>query len=111
MHRLAAALAVVAAMCVTAPLRALLYTIAYPLGAARAPWAGVGAAVVLGLLNGAWALTTLVGPLAGGALVEAVGARGTYAALQAVVLGATVAVWLRARPPRAAGSPLPAGGA
>jgi predicted MFS family arabinose efflux permease len=91
------AVAVFAAMCLNAPLRALLYTVSYPLGAARGPGAGAGAGTVMGLLNGAWALTTLVGPLAGGALAHAVGPRATYGLLQALALAAVGVVWLRGR--------------
>jgi MFS family permease len=90
-------------MCLSAPLRAFLYTTSYPLGAAGGPCAGVGAGMVMGLLNGAWALTTVVGPLAAGALAQAIGERASYGLLQAIAVAAVVAVWLRARrPPRLA---------
>jgi MFS family permease len=59
--------------------------------------------MVMGLLNGAWALTTVVGPLAAGALAQAIGERASYGLLQAIAVAAVVAVWLRARrPPRLA---------
>ena len=88
-----AAPAIVAVMCLGAPLRALLFTVSYPLGAARG--SGVGAA--MGMLNGAWAITSVVGPLGGGALAEAVGARGAYGSLQALSLVAIGALWLHLR--------------
>jgi predicted MFS family arabinose efflux permease len=91
------AVAVVTAMCLSAPVRAFLYTASYPLGAAGGPRAGVGAGTVMGLLNGAWALTTVLGPLAAGALASAIGERGGYGVLQALAAAAVGAVWLRGR--------------
>jgi len=88
-----AALAIIAVICASAPLRALLFTAAYPLGAAHGT--SVGAAI--GMLNGAWALTSVVGPLCGGALAEAIGARGAYGCLQALSLAVVGALWLRLR--------------
>jgi predicted MFS family arabinose efflux permease len=92
-----AAIAVVAAMCLSAPLRAFLYTASYPLGAAGGPCAGVGAGTVMGLLNGAWALTTVLGPLGAGALAQTVGERASYGLLQVLAVAAVGAVWLRGR--------------
>jgi predicted MFS family arabinose efflux permease len=99
-----AAVAVICAMCLTAPVRALLYTVSYPLGASRAGRAGVGAGMVLGLLNSVWALTTVVGPLGSGALLEIVGERATYALLQGIVAAALLYVWVLSR--RATPAPL-----
>jgi predicted MFS family arabinose efflux permease len=95
-----AAVAVVAAMCLSAPLRAFLYTASYPLGAAGGPRAGVGAGTVMGLLNGAWALTTVLGPLSAGTLAQVVGERASYGVLQALAIAAVGTVWLRGRSPR-----------
>jgi MFS family permease len=92
-----AATAVIAVMCLTAPLRALLYTTAYPLGAQRPAGARVGAGAVMGLLNGLWALTTVVGPLGAGALAGWLGPRAGYGLLQGLAVATVLAVWLRAR--------------
>ena len=92
-----ASASVIAAMCLSAPLRAVLYTTAYPLGAAGAPDSGAGAGSVMGLLNAAWALTTVVGPLAGGALAASLGPRETYALLQVLAVLTVGALALRAR--------------
>jgi predicted MFS family arabinose efflux permease len=94
------AVAVVTAMCLSAPLRAFLYTASYPLGAAGGPRAGVGAGTVMGLLNGAWALTTVLGPLSAGALAQGVGERASYGVLQALAMASVGVVWLRGRGPR-----------
>lgn len=91
------AVAVVATLCLSAAARALLYTAAYPLGAARAPHAGVGVGTVMGLLNGAWALTAVLGPLGAGALSGVIGSRATYGLLQACALVAVGGVWLHVR--------------
>jgi predicted MFS family arabinose efflux permease len=92
-----AAIAVVTAMCLSAPVRALLYTTSYPLGATGGPRASVGPGTVMGLLNGAWALTTVLGPLGAGTLAQAIGERGSYGVLQALAGAAVGAVWLRWR--------------
>ena len=94
------AVAVVTAVCLSAPARAFLYTASYPLGAAAAPRAGLGAGTVMGLLNGAWALTTVIGPLGAGALAQALGERAGYGVLQALAGVVVGAVWLRGRASR-----------
>jgi predicted MFS family arabinose efflux permease len=94
------AIAVVTAVCLSAPVRAFLYTASYPLGAAGGPRAGVGAGTVMGLLNGAWALTTVIGPLGAGALAQALGERAGYGVLLALVAAMLGAVWPRGRAPR-----------
>ena len=90
-----AAAAVVAVLCVSAPLRALLFTASYPLAAASG--GGVGAGTAIGLVNGAWAVTSMLGPLGGGALAETVGPRVTYGILQALGLATVAAAWAGAR--------------
>jgi MFS transporter, ACS family, D-galactonate transporter len=97
------AIAVVTAVCLSAPVRAFLYTASYPLGAAGGERAAVGAGTVMGLLNGAWALTTVIGPLSAGALAQTLGERAGYGVLQALAAGVVGAVWLLGRaPPRVA---------
>ena len=53
-----------------------------------------GGGTVMGLLNGAWALTTVLGPLTAGALAQAIGERPSYGVLQALAIAAVGAVWL-----------------
>ena len=67
-----APLSIVVMLCATAGLRSVLWTVGYPLGATGANRAGVGLGVVMGLLNGVWALTAVVSPLVAGALVGSV---------------------------------------
>lgn len=99
------AIAVVTTACLSAPVRAFLYTASYPLGAAGGPRAGVGAGTVMGLLNGAWALTTAIGPLSAGALAQGLGERAGCGGLQALATAVVGAIWLRGRAPRVVAAP------
>jgi predicted MFS family arabinose efflux permease len=58
-------------------------TIAYALGSAGAVRAGIYRGPAIGLVNSIWAGTTVIGPLAGGALAEAIGRQAVFAALMA----------------------------
>ncbi len=75
-----------------APLFAVLFGISFPLAAWGADRAGIGRGVVLGLLNGVWAASTVIGPIAGGALADAAGRSAVYLLLVAASLVA--AAWL-----------------
>jgi predicted MFS family arabinose efflux permease len=71
---------------------ALTYTIAFPLAAAGIARRGLLPGAVNGLMMLAWGVTNTAGPLGGGALADAVGARWTYVGL---ICGAVVlALWL-----------------
>lgn len=82
------------------PLFAVLFGISFPLAAWGADQAGIGKGVVLGLLNGVWAIANVVGPIAGGALAELAGRSMVYLVL--VVLCALSALWLLPRGRRVA---------
>jgi MFS family permease len=71
-----------------APLLAVVFTIAYPLGELGAVRAGLGRGAVLGLLNAFWGVTTTVGPLAGGAIAGHVGAGAAFGLVAALSAGA-----------------------
>lgn len=77
------ATAALAFVLLRAPFWATLDTIVYPLGAAGAHRAGLGKGAVMGLLNLVWGVAATVGPLASGALAEAVGERWAFALLAA----------------------------
>ena len=64
-----APLCLVVMLCATATLRSVLWTVGYPLGATGANQSGVGLGVVMGILNGVWALSAVVSPLVAGALL------------------------------------------
>ena len=90
----AAPLFVIVMLCATAAVRAVLWSVGYPLGASGANRAGVGLGVVMGMLNLVWALCNVVSPLVAGAFVGPLGARGTTAIAQ-ILLGTGLAVgWL-----------------
>jgi MFS family permease len=71
---------------------AVLYTISFPLATRGAYRVGLGRGTALGLANLCWGMSTLVGPIAAGALAETVGARVAYVGLAGAALG--VAAWL-----------------
>lgn len=94
--------ALVTMLCVTTAARSVLWTVGYPLGAAGAERSGAGLGVVMGLLNGVWAVTALLSPLAAGLATEHISPRAVFALTEAacaVVVAATVAVARRPRHP------------
>ncbi len=92
-----APLCLVVMLCATATLRSVLWTVGYPLGATGANQSGVGLGVVMGILNGVWALSTVVSPLLAGALLGAFGARATFGITQIVVGAGVMVVWFALR--------------
>ena len=71
---------------------AAMSTVAYPLATAGAEEAGIGAGTAIGLVNAAWATSTVVAPLAGGAIAQAAGDRAAFAVLVPITL--LTGVWL-----------------
>jgi MFS family permease len=67
-------------------------TIAYPLAATGAAETGLGAGAAIGLVNAAWATSTVVAPLAGGAVAQAAGDKLAFALLVPFAFG--VSAWL-----------------
>jgi len=103
-----APLAIIAMMCVTTTARSVLWTVSYPLAAEAAERGGAGTGAVLGLLNGIWAATAVLGPLAAGAAAEHLGARAIYGLTQLVCIAAlamTLAALWRARQPAGCATP------
>jgi predicted MFS family arabinose efflux permease len=78
----------------TAP-RAVISTISYPLATESAAGAALGDGLVIGLLNGTWAIGLVLAPLIAGALDQLAGPQPAY--LTAVVPGVVVGLWLLAR--------------
>jgi MFS family permease len=83
---------------------AVTSTIAYPLASASAAATGLGAGAAIGLVNAAWATSTVVGPLVGGAVSQAAGDRLVFALLVPFVLA--VGAWLLRLGGRQARAPL-----
>jgi MFS family permease len=71
---------------------AVTSTIAYPLASASAAATGLGAGAAIGLVNAAWATSTVVAPLVGGAVSQTAGDRLAFALLVPLVL--LVGAWL-----------------
>jgi len=85
--------AIVAMLCATTAARSVLWTVSYPLAAAGAERSGAGLGVVMGLLNGVWALTVLLGPLAAGLAAQVASPQAVFALTAAAciaVLAVTV---------------------
>jgi MFS family permease len=78
----------------TAP-RAVVSTICYPLATESAADAELGNGVVIGLLNGTWAIGLVLAPLIAGGIAQLGGPQPAY--LTAIVPGSLVATWLLAR--------------
>ncbi|MGN6791731.1 MAG: MFS transporter [Streptosporangiaceae bacterium] len=88
-----APIAIVAMLCATTAARSVLWTVSYPLAAAGAERSGAGLGIVMGLLNGVWAVTVLVGPLVAGLAARVASPQAVFALTAAacvVVLGLTV---------------------
>jgi MFS family permease len=93
---------IVAVLCGTTAARSILWTVSYPLAAQGAKHSGAGLGVVVGLLNGIWAATAVLGPLGAGIGIEHLSARAVFGLTEAAcvaVLAATVAVAWRGRRP------------
>jgi predicted MFS family arabinose efflux permease len=85
--------AIVAMLCATTAARSVLWTVSYPLAAVGAERSGAGLGVVMGLLNGIWALTVLLGPLLAGLAAQVASPQAVFAVTAGaclVVLAVTV---------------------
>ena len=98
-----ASLALIVMLCVATAARSVLWTVSYPLAATAAERRGIGLGAAVGLLNGIWAATAVLGPLAAGLAAQHLGgpaAFGLTEAACAAALAVTVAAagrgWLAA---------------
>jgi MFS family permease len=94
-----APIAITAMICAAAIARSVLWTVCYPLAARGAKQIGVGAGAVMGFLQAVWATTSVLSPLAAGALAGVASPPAVYALTLVgclAVLGGTVA-WLYRR--------------
>ncbi|HVG89454.1 MAG TPA: hypothetical protein VM823_10795, partial [Gaiellales bacterium] len=78
-----------------APVTALLFTIAFPLGLVGARAAGISVTTVAALLNMVFAASALAGPLVAGALDQLAGDRFAY--LTSMALSLAVVAWMLRR--------------
>ena len=99
-----ASLALIVMLCVATAARSVLWTVSYPLAATAAERRGIGLGAAVGLLNGIWAATAVLGPLVAGLAAEHLGGRAAFglteaacAAALAVTVAAAGRGWLPAR--------------
>ena len=106
-----ASLAVIVMLCAATAARSVLWTVSYPLAAAAAERRGICLGAAVGLLNGVWAATAVLGPLAGGLAAEHAGARAAFglteAACTAALTVTAVAAWRTRHPARGAAGRAP----
>jgi MFS family permease len=94
-------------LCATTAARSVLWTVSYPMAAAAGERGGGGIGAAVGLLNGIWAATAVLGPLSAGVAAEHLGARAAFgltgAACAAALAVTAAAAWpsLSRRPPSA----------
>ena len=92
-----APLAVIAMLCAATAARSVLWTVSYPLAAAAAGRGGTGLGAAVGLLNGIWAATAVLGPLGAGLAAEHLSAQAcfglTEAACAAALAVTAAAAW------------------
>jgi MFS family permease len=84
----AAPLALLVMLCLTTAARSVLWTVSYPLAAHAAERRGVGLGATVGLLNGIWAATAVLGPLASGIAAEHLSGRAAFGLVEAVCAAA-----------------------
>jgi len=97
-----APLAIVVMLCAATGARSVLWTVSYPLAAAAAGRGGTGLGAAVGLLNGIWAVTAVLGPLAAGLAAEHLSARAAFGltgiACAAGLAGTIAAAWRTRKP-------------
>ncbi len=87
---------------------ALLFTIAFPLGAIGARRAGITVGAVAALINVAWSVAMLLGPVMFAAIAQTAGDRAAYTVLLAVFGCAILWIvrpWRRTAPAAALSAP------
>ncbi len=97
-----ASLALIVMLCAATAARSVLWTVSYPLAATAAERRGIGLGAAVGLLNGIWAATAVLGPLGAGLAAEHLGGRAAFALTEAAcaaALAVTIAAAGRARLP------------
>jgi MFS transporter, ACS family, D-galactonate transporter len=102
-----APLALVVMLCAATGARSVLWTVSYPLAAAAAGRDGTGLGAAVGLLNGIWAATAVIGPLAAGLAAGHLSARAAFGLTGiacAAGLAVTVVMAWRARNPAGLGT-------
>jgi MFS family permease len=87
-------------LCAATAARSVLWTVSYPLAAEAVGRRGIGLGTAVGLLNGIWAATAVLGPLGAGLAAQHLGSRAAFGLTEAVcaaALAVTVAAAGRSR--------------
>ncbi len=92
--------AIIAMQCATTAARSVLWTVSYPLAADGSERSGAGIGVAMGLLNGVWAATVLLGPLAAGLAAGRLSAQAVFGLTAVACLAVLAITVLVARPLR-----------
>ncbi len=82
---------------VTFGIEAILYAVAYPLSVDGADRSHLGHGVVLGVVNLAWGIGAVIGPIAGSGLSDLAGSGGSYLMLSVFTVAALVVVRMKTR--------------
>jgi len=90
--------AILVMLCLTTAARSVLWTVSYPLAADAAGRRGVGLGAAVGLLNGVWAATAVLGPLAAGLVAEHFSARASFGLTELACAAALAVTVAAARP-------------
>lgn len=93
-----APIAIVAMLCATTAARSVLWTVSYPMAATGAERSGAGLGVVMGLLNGVWALTVLIGPLVAGLAAQVASPQAVFGLTGAACVAVLAVTVPAARP-------------
>jgi MFS family permease len=97
-----ASLILIVMLCAATASRSVLWTVSYPLAAEAAGRRGIGLGTAVGLLNGIWAATAVLGPLGAGLAAQHLGDRAAFGltdAACAIALTVTAAAAWRLRLP------------
>ena len=100
--------AIVAALCTATAARSVLWTVSYPLAAKGSVHNSAGIGVAVGLLNGIWAATAVLGPLTAGLATEHLSRPAIFGLTEvccAAALGAAAVAWRTRQPPPRCDSP------
>ncbi|MGH9304701.1 MAG: MFS transporter, partial [Acidimicrobiales bacterium] len=89
-----APVAVVGVLLASSAVRSALWSVAYPLGESGAEVSGAGIGVVLGILNGVSAATSMVAPLAAGTMADSFGLKGAFDLSVVACIGILGCWWL-----------------
>jgi MFS transporter, DHA1 family, multidrug resistance protein len=105
-----ASLVLVLMLCAATSVRSVLWTVSYPLAAAAAGRRGIGLGAAVGLLNGIWAVTAVLGPLGAGLAAQHLGGQAAFGLTDAVcaaALAVATAAWWARSPARGAAGRVP----